>query len=102
MKLLTSADNLLVATLWQRVLDSAGIRCEIRNRYLAAGVGELPADQVAPQLWLRDDRDAARATALLDELRSAPTLPAWTCSGCGERVEGQFFQCWRCGATRPD
>ncbi len=100
MRLLARADNLLVATLWQRMLQAADIACEIRNRYIGAAIGELPADQVAPQLWLVDDRDHARASALLDELRRAPSLPAWRC-GCGEWIEGQFFQCWRCVATRP-
>lgn len=97
---LASADNLLIATLWQRVLQDAGIRCDIRNRYIGAAVGDLPADQVAPQLWLRDDRDHATAIALLDELRRPAALADWTCVRCGESVEGQFFQCWKCEAVR--
>ncbi len=101
MKLLTGADNLMIATLWQRMLETAGIRCEVRNRYLGAAVGELPADQVAPQIWITDDRDEPRARTLLDELRRPARLPAWSCFNCGERVEGQFFQCWNCEASRP-
>ena len=101
MKLLTRADNLLIATLWQRMLEGAGIACEIRNRYIGAAVGELPADQVAPQIWIRDDRDDDRARALLDELRRPSPLPSWQCVVCDEIVEGQFFQCWNCEATRP-
>ncbi len=100
MRFLASADNQMIVTLWQRMLETAGIRCEVRNRYLGAGVGELPPDQVAPQLWLRDERDHAAAAALLDEWRRPAPLPPWSCPGCGEAVEGQFFQCWSCGATR--
>ena len=102
MKRLTSADNLLTATLWQQVLQSADIECEIRNRFLAAAAGELPADQVAPQLWLIDDRDEERALALLAELRLPSQLPTWSCPRCSEHIEGQFFQCWSCQANRPD
>lgn len=102
MKRLTSTDNLLIATLWQRMLESAGIDCEIRNRYIGAAVGELPADQVAPQLWVRDDRDMTRATALLDEFRSPRSSAPWCCFACGTLVEGQFHQCWNCEALRPD
>ena len=101
MKLLTRADNLLIATLWQRMLEAAGIPCDVRNRYIGAAVGELPADQVAPQVWIRDDRDEGRAIALLEELRRPSALPSWRCAGCDEVVEGQFFQCWNCEATRP-
>ncbi len=102
MKLLTRADNLMIATLWQQMLEAAGIACELRNRYIGAAVGELPADQVAPQLWIRDDADLPRATALLAEIRAPRPSAAWCCFACGERVEGQFYQCWNCGATRPD
>jgi rubrerythrin len=100
MKLLTRADNLMIATLWQQMLETAGIRCEVRNRYIGAAVGELPADQVAPQIWLRDDDDEERATALLAELRQPGRLASWSCFKCGEIVEGQFFQCWNCEAPR--
>ncbi len=101
MKLLTVADNLMIATLWREMLEAAGIRCEVRNRYIGAAVGELPADQVAPQVWLRDERDETRARALLDEWRRPKSLPPWNCFRCGEIVEGQFFQCWNCQAVRP-
>ncbi len=100
MKRLVTADNLMTATLWQAVLESAGIRCQLRNRYISGAVGELPTDQVAPQLWLFNDNDSARAEQLLDELRRAPDSPPWTCPACNEILEGQFFQCWHCGATR--
>ena len=25
----------------------------------------------------------------------------WTCPRCGERLEGQFTDCWQCGSPRP-
>lgn len=101
MKLLTRADNLLIATLWQQMLQAADIRCEVRNRYIGAAVGELPTDQVAPQLWLLDDRDEPHARSLLAEFQRPSASPAWCCFACGELVEGQFFQCWNCETPRP-
>lgn len=32
--------------------------------------------------------------------RVGPSSP-WRCAQCGEEREGQFTQCWRCGAARP-
>jgi len=101
-KRLVSADNLLTATLWQQVLQSAGIPCELRNRFISGAVGELPTDQVSPQLWLIDERDEERANTLLRELRTPVNLPAWHCTNCNELIEGQFFQCWNCQRNRPD
>ncbi len=102
MKYLATADNLLIATLWRDVLQSAGIRCEIRNRFIGGAVGELPADQVSPQLWLLDERDRRAAEQLMRDLRHPARLPRWVCPCCQERIEGQFSQCWKCQAERTD
>lgn len=101
MQRLVSADNLLIATLWQRVLESAGIPCEIRNRFIGGALGQIPVDQAWPQIWIQKDRDLAAAQALMRELQTSPCLAPWWCERCNESIEGQFFQCWRCEATRP-
>jgi hypothetical protein len=102
LKRLARADNLLIATLWQKQLALAGFRCEIRNRFLSGAVGELPADQVGPELWLLRDAEFAAARALLRELQEPSNMPLWNCRGCGEESEGQFGECWNCQTTRPD
>ncbi len=33
--------------------------CELHNRYLNGALGEIPADQCAPEIWIVDDRDEA-------------------------------------------
>jgi len=30
-----------------------------------------------------------------------PRLEEWRCANCGESIEGQFTDCWHCGAGRP-
>jgi hypothetical protein len=97
---IATLDNLMIATLWQNILKGAGIACEIRNHYAAGGVGDLPTNEVSPQIWLSDERDVERARALLAELRSPSPAPPWFCPGCGERLDAQFFACWSCGTTR--
>jgi hypothetical protein len=100
-KFLIGADNRMIATLWREMLESAGIACELRNRYIGGAVGEMPTDQVAPQIWLRDERDEVYARELLREWRRPDALAGWSCFHCGEQVEGQFYQCWNCETTRP-
>jgi hypothetical protein len=100
MRRLVSADNLLIATLWARVLEDAGVRCEIRNRFIGAALGELPADCVSPEIWILNERDLNAATLLLDELRTPRGLAAWRCPRCAEELEGQFYQCWNCATTQ--
>jgi hypothetical protein len=97
---LVRTDNLLIATLWTRMLEEAGVRCEIRNRFIGSALGELPADQIAPEIWVLHERDLVPAQSLLSELRSPSGLAPWRCPGCSEILEGQFFQCWNCAATQ--
>lgn len=94
-----SSDPLMVGHL-EAVLRERGIGCFVRNRYLAGGAGELPPNDLWPELWVEDDEDEAIARRLLDEVLGAASEPGpnWTCPRCGERIEGQFAACWRCGA----
>jgi hypothetical protein len=94
-----SSHDQLAAHHARNLLESHGIRAEVRNERLASAMGELPPAECQAEVWVRDSGDAARAERLLRE--GAPVSgPAWRCAGCGERMEPQFTQCWRCGETR--
>jgi len=95
--LFTSPDWVLINHL-RNLLSAEGIDANIRRPYLAGALGELPFTETWPQLWLRDARDLERARAII----ARPAQPAasnWRCF-CGERLEGQFTACWRCGRER--
>jgi len=83
----------------RNLLEAEGIRAEVRNDRLASAMGELPPAECQAEVWVADERDAARAERLLREGASPGGAP-WTCAGCGERLEPQFTQCWRCGSAR--
>ena len=46
----------------------------------------------------------AEAKRLVDEALApaGPAQPGWTCPSCKEVNEGQFGQCWNCGANCPE
>jgi len=94
-----SSHDLVAAHHARNLLESQGIRAEVRNERLASAMGELPPAECQAEVWVLDPGEAARAERLLREC-SQVTGPAWTCPGCGERLEPQFAQCWRCGADR--
>jgi hypothetical protein len=100
MKLLRRADNLITACHWANLLQAAGIRCEVRNTALTGALGDIPFLEAAPQLWVFNDLELEQAELLLNELERSTPADDWQCANCGERCEGQFFSCWRCGQER--
>lgn len=101
MKPLLASLNLLEVHHLKNVLAAEGIRCWIRNELLSPLAGEVPFTECALELHLVHERDRPRAEALLELWRRPPPpASAWTCTACGEPIEGQFGACWRCGAAR--
>jgi hypothetical protein len=101
MKLLARADNLMLGTIWVESLRAAGVGCQLRNTTLGGAIGEIPFLECAPQLWIDNDADEARARTILQQLQRPQRGPAWHCAQCGEQSEAQFGACWQCGAVRP-
>jgi hypothetical protein len=102
MKRVITARHVFEAHHFRNMLAAAGIGAHVRNTFISGALGELPADNCAPEVWVNDSRDAARAEMLIEETKAAAFDAPWVCAGCGELIEGQFFGCWKCGAHRPD
>jgi putative signal transducing protein len=84
------------------LLEEAQIRCMIRNEYLSSAMGEVPFLESSPELWILNDEDYLRASALLQTWRTTriEVHGPWACTHCGENIEGQFTSCWQCGEER--
>ncbi len=100
MKKVTTAASLITIKHYQNLLKAEGIDAEVRNEHLGSILGEMPFDQVWPQLWVKNDLDYDRAKQLIDGtvLDESPSTP-WRCKKCHEENEGQFAACWNCGAS---
>ncbi|ANN73203.1 DUF2007 domain-containing protein [Bordetella bronchialis] len=101
---LTRAPNLLIAQHWMNLLAQARIACEMHNQYLLGAMGDIPADQCGPEIWLEHERDLDLASRIIDGGWTDPdqSRAHWCCASCGEWSEPQFTLCWRCGAARED
>lgn len=96
------APNTVTGQHWVNLLAVAGIPCELHNRYLNGALGEIPAEQCAPELWLVDERDEAIARKVIEAAVHGPPAgsPLWRCAHCGEMLEAQFTVCWQCATAR--
>lgn len=100
MKLLMRCEHAIAAAHLAGALRAAGIDCEVRNTALSGALGEIPFLECSPQIWIRNALDETRAKALIAQLRQPMQEEPWICSRCGETLEAQFSQCWKCGAAR--
>ena len=76
------APTLLQVAHARNVLITAGIRCELRNQYLAGALGDLPMMETWPQLYV-DESDEQYALRALSRAAAAPQGLPWTCVSCG-------------------
>lgn len=103
MKQVHAARTALEAYLVRGFLNSHGIAAEVRGEFLTSGWGELPVDVCS--VWVTDDAQYAAANDLLVAFLSGSFArmysgERWTCPACGEKLEGQFTACWKCGAAK--
>ena len=64
--------------------------------------GPVAADRMlAGALGRRRRQSESRAIDSQENLAPlASVKKSWTCSGCDEKIEGQFSECWNCGCDR--
>ena len=103
MKLIHTAKHPTEAHLIRGMLEAEGVRALVKGDQLYGAYGEL---RVLPTVWIFDDALAMHADRLvIDFLRGSAAHKyghqRWTCAQCGENLEGQFTDCWKCGAARP-
>jgi Putative prokaryotic signal transducing protein len=102
MKKVTSTDSLVTISHYRNLLESEGIAAFIRNEHLGGILGEMPFQEVWPELWVKNDLDLDRAKQLIDATitEESPT-ESWHCPHCGAVNEGQFAACWQCQTPDP-
>ena len=102
MKKVTSVDSIITINHYKNMLISEGIPAFIKNEHLGGIVGEMPFQEVWPELWVENDLDFDRAVQLLDANTVLDESPGsnWRCKNCREDNEAQFGACWSCGKAR--
>lgn len=97
-----AAESLFLVEHIRAVLQREGIETSVSNQYLSGGVGDIPAFECWPELWLKDVTQERRALEIIKQaLAHDSDAVSWQCPQCQESIEGQFGQCWNCGAAYP-
>lgn len=95
MKKIFSSQDVTLVGFYKTLLEDNGIETMVKNYYLTGAAGDIPPNECIPELWILDDEKYDEAKALLTTDKNPP----WQCE-CGEKISGQFAQCWQCGRLR--
>jgi hypothetical protein len=97
-KVFTDENRMIVYNM-KNLLHSEGIETVMKNEFSGGGVGDLPAFDIWPEIWIRDDAQLARAQAILQRVTEVTDAAAWVCHGCQESNDAAFGICWNCGRS---
>ena len=103
MKKVWTADNQGNAHILKGLLESQGIDAFVQGEqgFARRGVGASMANY--PTVWIKNDsqEEAALKTArdFEKDKASEPEGEPWTCKKCGETIEPQFSDCWKCSGS---
>ncbi len=103
MKTVYTAADPIMAGFIEGVLQNAGIRAHVLQAGLYGAAGEIPPNECWARVVVVHPDQAEQARAVIKEYLEAeadPDAREWKCPRCGERIEGQFTQCWSCGYER--
>ena len=97
MKKLFTHENRMIVYNLRNLLQSEGIVTHVVNEFAGGGAGDLPTFDTWPELWLEDEEQFDRASAIVDQMQQPTGGDAWFCRGCREKNEASFQICWNCG-----
>ncbi len=96
-----TADNPVEIGFVRGLLEAEGIETRVRSMELWTAAVEIYfAEGARPSVWVREHERERAETIIRERDRSGKAGRSWRCPGCGERLEGQFTACWRCGSPR--
>jgi len=100
MKRVYTASDPVNAHLVRELLEGNGIPAVVQDERIFAVRGSVPV--VYPTVWVNEDGYEA-ARAVVEQFDAAAKQPAetasWICPACGERIDGQFTECWKCAGA---
>ena len=105
MKQVLDAQHHAEAHFVKGLLESHGIAAEVRGESLFTTVEAASAiPGMRPSVWIQEEAQLEAAKQVVAAYQSSEgqtAAEAWVCPACGERHEGQFNSCWKCGASAP-
>ena len=95
-------ENRMIVYNMKNLLQGAGIETLMKNEFSGGGVGDLPAFDIWPEIWICDETQADQAQSILDSISAESDGEDWFCSACRETNAAAFHLCWNCGSSHEE
>jgi hypothetical protein len=99
MKKVFTHENRMIVYNMRNLLQGEGIETVMKNEFSGGGVGDLPAFDTWPEVWVRDETQVELAQSILNGVTDAGLSEDWFCGGCRESNDAAFRICWNCGQS---
>ncbi|MCW8091761.1 putative signal transducing protein [Alteromonas sp. ASW11-130] len=103
MKKLFSSDDRFLVQQVRSELEALDIPYLMKNEFTSGAMGELPWQDVMPEIWLIDEEWEPKARELVFALvehtkpgEDKVCAQLWRCPHCQEMNEPEFDVCWQC------
>ena len=94
------ASGISEAQLVRQMLETAGVSVQVLNEHASGGLGELPATEAWPEIWVEREHQLAHAQSLIRDYESASDHTI-DCGTCSEPNPATFEICWHCREPLP-
>ncbi len=99
MKKVFTCENRMILFNMKNLLEAEGIEIVVVNEFSGGGVGDLPAFDTWPELWVRDEDQETQAQSILRDVASTDEAEPWICRGCREANDANMGICWNCAGS---
>jgi hypothetical protein len=99
MKKVFTHENRMIVYNMRNLLQGEGIETVMKNEFSGGGVGDLPAFDTWPEVWVRDETQTELAQSILSEVTHPKASEDWFCGSCRETNDAAFRLCWNCGQS---
>jgi len=83
-------------------LEQRGIQVTVAGEDRLSAAGGLAPTECWPEIKLIREEQEQEAIELIREYDAGTQAkPSWICETCGEQIEGQFTECWKCSNVEP-
>lgn len=96
MKKVYTHENQFIVNNIKNLIEAENISTFLKNEFTQGAIGEIPALDTWPEIWILEDSDFDKANAIVIQSQEGGRRSEWVCNSCAEHNDSSFEVCWQC------